>query len=93
MLTFGVTFTLAQLISCLLITSVYVISAYQIYYQSQWLTNLTTKKSSNVITFLMSISNALSKQRFSLEIAEVLILVADTQNLQSTHLLVREAYL
>lgn len=41
----------------------------------------------------MSISNALSKQRFSLEIAEVLILVADTQNLQSTHLLVREAYL
>lgn len=41
----------------------------------------------------MSISNALSKQRFSHKIAEILILVADTQNLQLTHLLVREAYL
>ena len=41
----------------------------------------------------MSISNALSKQRFSHKIEEILILVADTQNLQLTHLLVREAYL
>lgn len=51
------------------------------------------KKNRLVITFVMSISNALSKQRFSHEMTEVLILVADTQNLQSTHLLVREAYL
>ena len=41
----------------------------------------------------MSISNALSKQRFSHKIAEILIFGADTQNLQSTHLPVREAYL
>ena len=51
------------------------------------------KKSRLVITFVISISNALSKQRFSHKMAEILILVADTQNLQLTHLLVREAYL
>ena len=51
------------------------------------------KKSRLVITFVISISNALSKQRFSHKLAEILILVADTQNLQLTHLLVREAYL